>query len=121
MRLAQISNRLAKMAEDRDVTARLSDASTRLGQVSEKVYDRMGVAGEAARQRALAAYRTALAHPKTSVGGIIIAAALVGGVLWYLFGDTRRTPVQRRKHGTRMRAGTERRRKGRAASRPATA
>ena len=46
----------------------------------------MSVAGEAARRHAMAAYRTALDHPRTSIGGIIIAA-LVGGLLWYMFGD----------------------------------
>jgi hypothetical protein len=58
----------------------------------------------------------ALEHPRTSVAGIILAAALVGGLLWYMFGDSRR-PVQRRRTHTRMRAGTERRRRGGRAAR----
>jgi hypothetical protein len=74
----------------------------------------MTVASEAARKGALAAYRTALEHPRTSIGGIIVTAAIVGGVLWYVFGDWRR-PVQRRRHATRARAGVERRKRQRAA------
>lgn len=113
MRLAEIPSRVAQLAEDCEVTEHLTDAS-------RKVYDRMSAAGETARQGAIAAYRTALEHPKTSIGGVILAVALVGGALWYVFGNWRRTPVQRRRHGTRMRAGTERRRKHRVA-RPAAA
>ena len=120
MRMADISSRAADLAERYEVPEHLNQASRKLSEVSEKVYDRMSTAGEAARRGALAAYRTALEHPKTSIGGIIIAAALVGGLLWYMFGDERR-PVQRRRAGaSRLRAGTERRRKGRSAARPAS-
>jgi hypothetical protein len=99
----QVSNRVADLAEQYEVPERLNRA-----------YDKVSAAGEAARQGAMAAYRTALEHPKTSIGGLILAAALVGGLLWYMFGDERR-PVQRRRHTSRVRAGTERRRKHRAA------
>jgi hypothetical protein len=112
MRLAQISNRAAQLSERYEVPEHLSSASRKLSEVSGKVYHGVSAAGEAARKGALAAYRAALAHPKTSIGGVIVAAALVGGLLWYLFGDPRR-PVQRRRTHTRMRAGTERRRRGR--------
>jgi hypothetical protein len=120
MRLERISNRVADLSERYQVPEHLEQASRKLGEVSEKVYDRMSMAGEAAKRGAAYAYRTALEHPKTSIGAIIVAAALVGGLLWYMFGDKRR-PVQRRRAGTsRVRAGAERRRKHRAA-RPAAA
>jgi hypothetical protein len=107
MRLAEVT---------REVSNQLSEASERY-----QVPQRLRAAGEAARQGAQAAYRMALDHPRTSVAGIILAAALVGGLLWYMFGDSQR-PVQRRRTQTRMRAGTERRRRGRArAARPAAA
>jgi hypothetical protein len=112
MRLAQVPNRLAQMAEDCEVTERLTDASKRLGQFSEKAYDRMSVAGDAARRGALVAYRTALEHPKTSIGGLIIAAAVVGGILWYVFGDRGQAAPRRR---PRVRAKTERRKQPRQA------
>jgi hypothetical protein len=116
MRLEQIPSQIAQLAEDYEVTERLTDASRKVSEVSGKVYDRMSTAGEAAKRGASMAYRAALEHPKTSIGGIIVAAALVGGVLWYLFGDWRKPPVQRRRAGThRVRAGTERRRRSRGA------
>ena len=96
MRLAQITNRAAELSEKYELPEHLDNASRKLSEVSGKVYDRMSVAGEAARRQAIAAYRTALEHPKTSIGGIVLAAALVGGLLWYMFGDERR-PVQRRR------------------------
>ena len=117
MRLAEISNRAAALSEQYEVPKHLDNASRKISEVSSKVYDQLGVAGDAARKTAAAAYRTALDNPKTSIGGVIIAAALVGGLLWYMFGSERR-PVQRRRTHTRVRAGSERRRKPRAA-RPA--
>lgn len=99
--------RLAEMT--REVSNQLSEASERY-----QVPQRLRAAGEAAREGAQAAYRMALEHPRTSAAGIILAAALVGGLLWYMFGDSRR-PVQRRRTHTRMRAGTERRRRSRPA------
>ena len=119
MRLEQISNRVANIAEKYEVPEQLNQASRKLGEVTEKVYGRMSVAGDAARRHATAAYRTALEHPKASVAGIVLAAALVGGVLWYVFGDWRKPPVQRRRQSSRVRAGAERRRKHRSAARPA--
>jgi hypothetical protein len=121
MRLESISNRVANLAEKYEVPEHLNQASRKIGEVGEKVYDRMSMAGEAARRHATAAYRTALEHPKTSIAGIVLAAALVGGALWYVFGDWRKPPVQRRRSGSRVRAGTERRRKHRSAARPASA
>jgi len=114
MRLAEISNRAAELSEQYEVPKHLDTASRKLSEVSSKVYDQLGVAGQAARKGAAAAYRTALDHPRTSIGGIIVAAALVGGLLWYMFGNERR-PVQRRRSHSRARAGTERRRKPRTA------
>ena len=116
--LATISNRAAELSEQYEVPKHLDNASRKLSEVSGKVYDQLGAAGEVARKGAVAAYRTALDHPKTSIGGIIIAAALVGGLLWFMFGDERRPVQRRRQHGPRVRAGGERRRKPRAA-RPA--
>lgn len=103
MRLAQISNRVADLSEQYEVPEKLN-------RVSEKIYDKVSVAGQAAQRGAIAAYRTALEHPRTSIGGIIVAAALVGGLLWFMFGDERR-PVQRRRKGARLRAGAERRKR----------
>jgi hypothetical protein len=78
--------------------------------ISEKVYEQAGVAGHAVRHGAEAAYRMALKHPKTSIGGAILAAAVIGGLLWYMFGNSRQ-PVQRRRTGPRVRAVSERRAK----------
>jgi len=113
MRLAQVSNRLANLAEEYEVPERLNDASQKLGQVSEKVYDRMTAAREVARRGAAQAYRVALENPRTSAAaGVILAAALVGGVLWYVFGDWRK-PAPRKRSGARVRAGAERRKRAR--------
>src|SRR5262245_54129729 len=112
MRLVQIPRHVSHLAEEYEVPERLNEASRKLGEVSEKVYDGMSVAGEAARKGAVAAYRTALEYPRASIGGVILAAALIGGLLWYVFGDSRR-PVQRRRHSTRVRAGAERRKRQR--------
>jgi hypothetical protein len=117
MRLAQISNRAAELSEQYRVPEHLNNASRKVSEVSGKVYERASVAGEAARRGAIAAYRTALDHPKTSVGAIIVAAALVGGLLWWMFGDERQ-PVQRRRSHARVRSGSaEQRGKPRASRR----
>jgi hypothetical protein len=110
MRLAQVSNRVADLSEQYEVPEKLH-------RMSEKISDGMSVAGQAARQGALRAYHAALENPKTSIGGVILAAALVGGLLWFMFGDERR-PVQRRRKGARASAGAERR-KSRAVRRAA--
>jgi len=90
-----------------------------LHEVSERyqVPQRVRAAGETARQGAHTAYRMALDHPRASTAaGIILAAALAGGVLWFMFGDSRR-PVERRRKGQRVRAVSERRsRRGRVAA-----
>lgn len=119
MRLAHITDRAAELSEKYQVPEHLNQASRKLSEVSEKVVDRVSEASEAARRGAAMAYRTALEHPKTSIGAVIVAAALVGGALWYVFGNWRKPAIQRRRHGTRLRAGSERRRKHRAAARPA--
>lgn len=121
MRLAQqITDRATELADKYEVPEHLNTASRKLSEVSEKVYDRMSTAGEAAKRGAAIAYRAALDNPKTSIAGVVLAAALVGGALWFVFGNWRKVPIQRRRHGTRVRAGNERRRRGRAA-RPAAA
>ena len=107
MRLAQVTKRVADLSEQYEVPEKL-------GRVSEKVYDGMSVAGQAARKGALAAYRTALDNPKASaIGGIILAAALVGGVLWYVFGNQRL--ASRKGNATHVREGTARRKRVRRA------
>jgi hypothetical protein len=117
MRLAQVTNRVADLSDRVADLSEKYEVPEKLGRVSEKVYDGVSVASQAARKGAIGAYRTALEHPRASIGGIIIAAALVGGALWYVFGNWRKPPIQRRKHATRVRAGTEteRRRRSRAA------
>lgn len=118
MRLAEVSSRLNEVSERYQVPERLSAASKKayegMSVASQKAYEGMGVASEAARRGAHAAYQMAREYPRASVGGAILAAALIGGLLWYMFGDRQR-PVQRRRHTTRARAGSERRRKSRAA------
>src|ERR1700741_3667422 len=117
MRLAQVSNRVADLSERVADLSERYEVPEKLGRVSEKGYDGVSAASQVARKGALAAYRTALEHPRASIGGIIIAAALVGGAIWYVFGNWRKPPIQRRKHGARTRAGTEseRRRRSRGA------
>jgi hypothetical protein len=114
MKLAQVSSRLADLSEQYEVPQKL-------GQVSEKVYEGIGAAGEAARKSAMAAgevarrgahaaYGIAREYPRASLASAVVAAALIGGALWYLFGDPKR-PVERRRKGERVRAVSERRRR----------
>jgi hypothetical protein len=84
---------------------RLASVTERISPVSEKLYDGLNSAGEAVCEGAQVAYRAALDHPKTSIGGLILAAGLVAGALWYVFGDWRR-PASRRGTAERVRAGT---------------
>jgi pimeloyl-ACP methyl ester carboxylesterase len=100
---------------------RLASVTDRIGPVSEKIYDGISTAGEAVCEGAETAYQTALKYPKTSIGGFVLAAALIGGALWYIFG--REQPAQRaRRHaGARARAGSERRKRQRPARASATA
>jgi hypothetical protein len=115
MRLAQVTNRVEDLSERVADLSKKYEVPEKLGRVSERVYDGVSVASQAARKGAMAAYRTALEHPRASIGGIIIAAALVGGALWYVFGNWRKPPIQRRRAPARVRANTERRRRSRAA------
>jgi hypothetical protein len=103
MRLAEVSNRLSEVAQRYEVPKRV-------GTASQKIHEGMSYAGDAARRGAHVAYRMAREHPGTSVASLVLAAALVGGVLWYLFGDPRH-PVERRRRGARVRAVSERRRR----------
>lgn len=96
---------------------RLAEVSNRFNEVSDRyrIPDRLHNAGQSARRGAHAAYRMALDHPKSSAAaGIILAAALVGGVLWYLFGNPWQA-LQRRRTPNRVRAHSERRNRNRSA------
>ena len=105
MKLADVSTRLSEVSERYHVPEHLSAAS-------QKVREGMHAAGDAAYRGAYSAYNLARAYPKTSIGGAIAAAAIIGGVLYYLFGRGGQ-PVQRRRSQARVRAGGERRRKHR--------
>ena len=107
MRLADVSSRLNDVSERYQVPERLSVAS-------EKVRESVSAAGDAAYRGAYSAYEFARAHPKSSIGAAFAAAAIIGGVLYYLFATEGR-PVQRRRSPSRARAGSERRRKHRTA------
>src|ERR687897_2159476 len=110
MRLADVSSRVS------DLSGRVSDLSgryrvpERVSAASQAAYKGVSAAGEAACRGAEATYRLARQYPRTSIGAIIVAAALVGGALWYMFGNAR-NPVQRRRTVTRVRVGGERRRR----------
>jgi hypothetical protein len=110
MRLAEVQSRLT------EAPARLSELSERyqvperVSAASQKMYEGMSAAGESARRGAHAAYQRAREYPRASVAGALVAAALIGGALWYLFGDPKR-PVERRRRGARVRAVSERRRR----------
>lgn len=100
---------------------KLAEVPRRLNEVSEQyqIPERLRAAGETARQGAHSAYRMALEHPKSSAtAGIILAAALVTSVLWYLFHD-RRSSAPQRSSGTR--AASERRKKRAKTARAAAA
>lgn len=101
---------------------KLAEVPRRLNEVSEQYHvpQRLRAVGETARQGAHSAYRMALENPKTSASaGIILAAALVGGVLWFLFHD-RRTGSQKRP-AARAHTGNERRKRGKSARAAAAA
>ena len=108
MRLADVSTRLSEVSERYHVPERFSAAS-------QKVREGVHAAGDAAYRQAHAAYELARAYPKTSIGGAIAAAMIIGGVLYWLFGREGSQPVQRRRSHSRVRAGGERRRKNRTA------
>ena len=102
-RLAQVQARLSEMAERHQLPERISATS-------QKLSESMSAAGDAARRGGQAAYHIAREYPRTSLAGALVAAALIGGALWYLFGDSK-NPVERRRRGARVRAGSERRRR----------
>jgi hypothetical protein len=103
MRFADVSTRLNDVSERYQVPERLNAAS-------QKVREGVSAAGDAAYRGAYSAYEFARAHPRSSIGAAFAAAAIIGGVLWYLFATEGR-PVQRRRSPSRARAGSERRRK----------
>jgi hypothetical protein len=110
MTLADVTNRLNEVSERYEIPERVSVAT-------QKVREGVHAAGDAAYRGAYSAYEFARAHPRSTIGGAIAAAMIIGGVLYYLFGDKRHTPVQRRKAPSRVRAGAERRRKHRTTAR----
>ena len=104
MRLAEVT---------RDVAEHLNDVSERY-----QVPQRLQMAKESARRSAQVAYdnayrgaqqayRVAMENPRASAAaGVVLAAAIVGGVLWYIFGRQNEQPRRTR----RVRAGTGRKR-----------
>lgn len=107
MNLANVTNRVNEVAQRYQVPERLDMAKETISDLSGRMAERMSAAGQTA-------YRYARENPRTSMASAIVAAMLVGGMLWYMFGD-RKNPVQRRRPGNRVRAGTERRRRHRGA------
>jgi hypothetical protein len=96
---------------------KLAEVPRRLNEVSEQyqIPQRLRAVGETACESAQSAYHMALKHPRTSAtAGIALAAALIGGVLWYLFHD-RRTSSPQRSQATRARTGAERRKRAKSA------
>lgn len=117
MRLAEmtkeVSNQLSEVSERYQVPQRLRRASDA---ACEAAY----TASDAARRGARQAYRIALDNPRASAAaGIILAAAAVGGLLWYIFGNQEKS--QRSKPRPRVRARTERRKQSRGAKASASA
>lgn len=105
MRLAEVT---------REVSNHLNEASERyqvpqrLRYAGETARETARMARETARRGAQHAYQMALENPRTSAAaGIILATAIVGGVLWYIFGGERQAP---RRPRARVRAGTGRKR-----------
>ena len=109
MRLAEVtkevSNHLSEVSERYQVPQRLRRAT-------DVASDAVHTAGDAARRGARQAYRIALDHPRASAAtGVILAVAVVGGLLWYIFGNEEKP---QRKPRPRVRARTERRKRSRA-------
>jgi hypothetical protein len=116
MRLAEVtrdvSNHLNEMSERYQVPQRLRSAG-------DAACDAAYMASDAARRGASRAYRIALDNPRTSAAaGVVLAAAIVGGVLWYIFGNQEKP---QRKPRPRVRARTERRKRGRSTGATASA
>src|SRR5262245_26423699 len=86
------------------------EAANQLNEVSERyqVPQRLRSARDTAYRGAEQAYRLAMENPRASAAaGALLAVAIVGGVLWYVFGRERAVePRQTR----RVRAGTGRKR-----------
>ena len=106
MRLAEVtkdvSEQLAEVAERYQVPERLRVAQDMARRGAQTAYD-------GAYRGAQRAYELARANPRTSAAaGVFLAAALVGGVLWYIFGRESEQEQQRRTR--RVRAGTGRKR-----------
>lgn len=104
MRLAEVTkevpNYLNEVSERYQVPQRLRYAG-------ETARETAQIASERARRAAQHAYQLALEHPRTSAAaGVILAAAIVGGVLWYIFGGER----EEQRRARRVRAGTGRKR-----------
>lgn len=113
MRLAEVPSRLSEVSERYQVPERLHAGMNR---ATEAAHAGMNMASEAARKGADVAYRVVREYPRTSAtAGAIVAAALIGGLLWYMFGDPRK-PVERRRKPQRVRAKTERRSRAKTAS-----
>jgi hypothetical protein len=99
----------------------LAEVSTRLNEVSDRYHvpERLRLAGDtarkganvaydSARKGANAAYHLALEHPRASMAaGAVLAVAVIGGVLWTIFGHSR---LERRQPRQRVRAGSGKRR-----------
>ncbi|HEX7217589.1 MAG TPA: hypothetical protein VF280_00055 [Burkholderiales bacterium] len=111
MNLANMANRVNEVAQRYQVPERLDTAKETISDLSGRMAERVSAAGQQAYQTA---YRYARENPRASIASAVVAAMLVGGLLWYMFGD-RKNPVQRRRPGNRVRAGTERRRRHRGA------
>ena len=85
------------------------EVSNHLNEMSERyqVPERLRMAQDTARRSAQQAYQLALDHPRASMAaGVVLAAAIVGGVLWYIFGGER----EEQRRTRRVRAGTGRKR-----------
>lgn len=107
MNLANMANRVNEVAQRYQVPERLDTAKETISDLSGRMAERMSAASQTA-------YRYARENPRASIASAVVAAMLVGGLLWYMFGD-RKNPVQRRRPDNRVRAGTERRRRHRGA------
>ena len=118
MRLAEVtkdvSEQLAEVAERYQVPERLRVASDVARRGAQTAYDN-------AYRGAQRAYQLARDNPRASVAaaGVIVAAAIVGGVLWYIFG--RETEQEQQRTTRRVRAGTGRKRANTTRSARATA
>jgi len=105
MRLAEVTRDVAghlnEVSERYQVPQRLRVAQDMARRGAQTAYDN-------AYRGAQSAYRVAMNNPRASAAaGVILAAAIVGGVLWYIFGSERE---QQERRTRRVRAGTGRKR-----------